>query len=551
MWHLQMRAATRELTSKMTRLANVVGLGGRLMPGTHAQPTALAAAFEGNALTSDRDVFAWCVAQVTAHPELGLGGPSMQWTYAALEEMARLYIAPLPKLPILVFLGSAEQVVSTSVIRSQVAKMATGELVELDGARHEILMETPAIQRPGLARRRPLPRPPARERRRRPLLTLPDESPDRKSGGRGAPARPSVRNPGRDTSGPSGWPSRRRPRHGLRLPGRAHGPVAATCGRSVRRRTPPHADTPPTACACRSRSSRSRAPAPWGLISGYRRLAAFCALRALDARYATIPAFVRQPDTLTDAIVAMVEENAIRAEVSPWEQAMVAVSAWRREVFPSLDAAIGTLYASFSRQRQHRLRAVALVAEELDGHLAAPETLSLRQLLRIAAALTRNYGDLMRHALAETSTREPDAQWRLLQSILVESETTEPVAPAPATGPASRPRRTWAAPLRSLRLRRELTPDMPPGTSQRLLETTVARRYQACGYYRCRANFAPWSDCTSPPSPPIAHRSPMPSFCSYVGPTRQRRSLVISFKNLRRSGTVIPPPTLHAGSIGR
>ena len=146
MWHLQMRAATRELTSKMTRLANVVGLGGRLMPGTHARPTALAAAFEGNPLTSDPEVFAWCVAQVTAHPELGLGGPSMQWTYAALEEMARLYIAPLPNLPILVLLGSAEEVVSTSVIRNQVAKMAAGELVELDGARHEILMERPAIR---------------------------------------------------------------------------------------------------------------------------------------------------------------------------------------------------------------------------------------------------------------------------------------------------------------------------------------------------------------------------------------------------------------------
>ena len=96
MWHLQMKAATRELTAKMTRLANVVGLGARLMPGTRPEPTALAVAFEGNALTSDPEVFAWCVDQVTAHPELALGGPSMQWTYAALEEMARLYVAPLP-----------------------------------------------------------------------------------------------------------------------------------------------------------------------------------------------------------------------------------------------------------------------------------------------------------------------------------------------------------------------------------------------------------------------------------------------------------------------
>ena len=145
MWHLQMRPATRELTSKMTRLANLVGLGGRLMPGTSAQPTALAASFEGNALTSDRETFAWCVAQITAHPELALGGPSMQWTYAALEEMARLYVAPLPRLPVLVLLAGDETVVSTSVIRSQVARMPQGELAEFHGARHEIFMEQPAI----------------------------------------------------------------------------------------------------------------------------------------------------------------------------------------------------------------------------------------------------------------------------------------------------------------------------------------------------------------------------------------------------------------------
>ncbi|HRO10136.1 alpha/beta fold hydrolase [Amaricoccus sp.] len=146
MWHLQMRAATRELTAKMTRLANLAGFGNRLMPGTKPQPTAIAIGYAGNPLTSDADVFAWCLGQITRHPELALGGPSMQWTYAALEEMARLYVAPLPRVPMLVMLGSEETVVSASIIRSQVAKMAEGALLELPGARHEIFMERPEIQ---------------------------------------------------------------------------------------------------------------------------------------------------------------------------------------------------------------------------------------------------------------------------------------------------------------------------------------------------------------------------------------------------------------------
>ena len=145
MWHLQMKAATRELTARFTQLANLMGFGGRLMPGTRAQPTALALPFEGNALTSDKATFDWCVGQIGAHPELALGGPSMQWTRAALEEMARLYIAPVPNLPVLVMLGSEETVVSAGVIRTQVAHMPQGSLLELPGARHEIFMEAPKV----------------------------------------------------------------------------------------------------------------------------------------------------------------------------------------------------------------------------------------------------------------------------------------------------------------------------------------------------------------------------------------------------------------------
>lgn len=146
MWHLQMRAATRELTARMTRLASLAGMGSRRMPGTHQGPTALAIDFEGNALTSDRGAFDWMLHQITTHPELALGGPSVRWTNAALIEMARLYVAPLPKVPVLAFLGSAEEVVSVSVIRAQIRQMQAGELVLCPGARHEIFMETPQIR---------------------------------------------------------------------------------------------------------------------------------------------------------------------------------------------------------------------------------------------------------------------------------------------------------------------------------------------------------------------------------------------------------------------
>ncbi len=46
----------------------------------------------------------------------------------------------------LTFLGTDETVVSSSIIRTQVGQMKQGTLVTLQGARHEIFMETPAIQ---------------------------------------------------------------------------------------------------------------------------------------------------------------------------------------------------------------------------------------------------------------------------------------------------------------------------------------------------------------------------------------------------------------------
>lgn len=146
MWHLQMRAATRELTSKVAQIAQAIGLGQRLTPGTNERPTPLAVAFEINALTTCAEHYAWSTRQITERPELALGGPNMHWTKAALEEMARLYVAPCPSIPVLTFLGTEETVVSPAMIRAQVGKMKHGELVVLEGARHEIFMERAELQ---------------------------------------------------------------------------------------------------------------------------------------------------------------------------------------------------------------------------------------------------------------------------------------------------------------------------------------------------------------------------------------------------------------------
>ncbi|MFO1144152.1 MAG: ParB N-terminal domain-containing protein [Amaricoccus sp.] len=198
-------------------------------------------------------------------------------------------------------------------------------------------------------------------------------------------------------------------------------------------------------------------PVRYGLVSGFRRLAAVRSLAetARDkSRFAAIPAFVRPLASADEAYVQMVEENAIRSGISPWEQAMVALNAARAGAFPGIDAAIDALYASLGRQKRARIRAAATVAEELAGHLAFPEHLSERQLLRLAPLIPRGLGDLLRAILADTDPDAPEDEWRALLPAILEAERPEPPETIHRPG---RPRRVLRLRPQGLTIRRELT----------------------------------------------------------------------------------------------
>ena len=162
----------------------------------------------------------------------------------------------------------------------------------------------------------------------------------------------------------------------------------------------------------------------YALISGFRRLSAYRALHTLTQNpvYATIPATILTPKTTTEALTLMVEENDIRADLSPWEKGRIAVASRNEGHFPTIDAAIAALYPNADKMRRSRLRALAMLVEELDGTLTNPETLSQRQALRLAAALRAGFEAVIRTALEESHTRTPESDWTLLQPILDEAE---------------------------------------------------------------------------------------------------------------------------------
>ena len=203
---------------------------------------------------------------------------------------------------------------------------------------------------------------------------------------------------------------------------------------------------------------QARGPARFGLLSGFRRLHAFRSLHAATSedRYATIPAFLRERTSLAAALAAMVEENEIRAGLSPFERGLIAVTARNQGAFPSIEEAINGLYPNAGRVKRHRLRTLATFAEEMDGQFTAPETLKQAQVFRIAAAITAGFGELIRTALEESSLTDPDHQWQLLQPILAEAE--EHARKPETSNHPGRPRRILR-PRYALTIRRERTRD--------------------------------------------------------------------------------------------
>lgn len=145
MWDIKMPPPMRVAARALTSVSRPLGLGARYAPGTTGDQTYVEAApFEGNDLTTDPEMFAYMQRQVAEHPDLALGGPSLIWLHEAMREIAQLSRCPSPDVPTLTFLGTDEQIVCPEAIVDRMDRWPSGRLLMVEGARHEVMMETPA-----------------------------------------------------------------------------------------------------------------------------------------------------------------------------------------------------------------------------------------------------------------------------------------------------------------------------------------------------------------------------------------------------------------------
>ena len=147
MWGIQMAGYLRPVAWTLPRLARLLRQGHRLAPGTSITSYLVAEPFENNLLTTDPEVFAYMRRHVEAEPQFGLGGPSYTWLLTALQECAALSHLPSPAIPALCCLGSNERIVDTTSIRDRMTRWKGGKLLLVDGAEHEVLMESANTRR--------------------------------------------------------------------------------------------------------------------------------------------------------------------------------------------------------------------------------------------------------------------------------------------------------------------------------------------------------------------------------------------------------------------
>jgi ParB family chromosome partitioning protein len=168
----------------------------------------------------------------------------------------------------------------------------------------------------------------------------------------------------------------------------------------------------------------------YGLISGWRRL---CALKDLleetgDPKFSRIQALIRTMDTVSDAYIAMVEENEIRADLTFYERARLAAEAVRLKLYPNTAQAVQGLFARASSAKRSKIGSFVVVHDDLGDALRFPTAIPERLGLALAGALQKDagFGARLRDALRKVPSVDIADERSRLERALRKSTPAKP-----------------------------------------------------------------------------------------------------------------------------
>ena len=181
----------------------------------------------------------------------------------------------------------------------------------------------------------------------------------------------------------------------------------------------------------------------YGLVAGWRRLTA---LRRLhddtgEARFATVQARIVAPPDARAAYVAMVEENEIRADLSFYERARIALRAMREGVYAGRKEALNGLFGSTTRSRRSKIGSFITVVEALDDDLRHPTAISEKLGLGLARNLQNDpeFVSRLRDSLESHPGRSAAEEIRLLVAAVAPKAPAGAKAAPPGTGAEAAP----------------------------------------------------------------------------------------------------------------
>ena len=180
--------------------------------------------------------------------------------------------------------------------------------------------------------------------------------------------------------------------------------------------------------------------ASFGLISGLRRLEA---VKRLGQK--TVLAFIRTPESSEDAYRAMIEENEIRADLSFYERANIAVTTVEQGVYENAKKAVKALFAHAPRAKRSKIRSFVILREQLGAALSFPTAIPEKLGLSLAQALTKtpDIAVTIRDALAAKPPKTAAEERAILEKALRGDRAGEakPVTLAPGVDWVAKPGR--------------------------------------------------------------------------------------------------------------
>ena len=137
-----------KLARALAVYGSFAGFGARYVPGGNGKASD-EVAFADNILTHDERRYALYQALIRAEPKLGLGAVTLGWLAAAFRSIettgASAYLNAI-EVPILIAAATQDALVDRNSLRFASAELRRAELVTIEGAKHEILIETDAIR---------------------------------------------------------------------------------------------------------------------------------------------------------------------------------------------------------------------------------------------------------------------------------------------------------------------------------------------------------------------------------------------------------------------